>query len=225
MIVPALVHDHCSAVHPIAAGSPFLNSLQLDGLRWRQPLVDCAHPLDDGSAGVLFRSIDRTARKLLADGPRWRRLFGPMVAHFDELFADASQPVLRVPRHPLTLARFGAAAMTPAAALGRVWRIEETKTLWAGIAAHAFYRLPGRMSSAVGRMLVAAARAKGWVVGEGGSQAIADALVADIERHGGTIETGHRVVALADLPPHDVLMLDVSPSIAVGILGDRLPAR
>jgi len=225
MIVPGLVHDHCSAVHPIAAGSPFLNSLQLDGLRWLQPLVDCAHPLDDGSAGVLYRSIDRTARKLLGDGPRWRRLFGPMVAHFDELFAEASQPVLRVPRHPLTLARFGTAAMTPAAALAQLWRVEQTRALWAGIAAHAFYRLDRPMTSAVGLMLVASAHAKGWVVAEGGSQAIADALGSDIEQHGGTIETGHRVTAVGDLPPCDVLMLDVSPSIAADILGDRLPPR
>ena len=225
MIVPGLLHDHCSAVHPIAAGSPFLNSLQLDGLRWLQPSVDCVHPLDDGSAGVLFRAIDRTARKMLGDGPRWRRLFGPMAARFDELFADASQPVLRVPRHPLTLARFGTSAMTPAAALARLWRIEETRALWAGIAAHAFYRLDRPMTSAVGLMLIASAHAKGWVVAEGGSQAIADALVADIERHGGRIETGHRVNAVADLGPCDVLMLDVSPSIAADILGDRLPRR
>lgn len=225
LIVPGLVHDHCSAVHPIAAGSPFLNSLQLEGLRWLQPLVDCAHPLDDGTAGVLFRSIDRTSRKLLGDGPRWRRLFGPMVARFDALFADASQPVLRVPHHPLTLARFGTAAMTPAAALGRLWSIEQTRALWAGVAAHAFYRLDRPMTSAVGLMLIASAHAKGWVVAEGGSQSIVDALAADIERHGGRIETGHRVTAVADLPPCDVLMLDVSPSIAADILGERLPRR
>ena len=64
MIVPGLVHDHCSAFHPTAAASPFLTGLNLSsaGLIWRQPAVDCAHPLDDGSAGVLCRSIDRTIR-------------------------------------------------------------------------------------------------------------------------------------------------------------------
>jgi phytoene dehydrogenase-like protein len=190
-----------------------------------QPAVDCAHPLDDRSAGVLFRSIDRTARKLLSDGPRWRRLFGPMADRFDELFGDASQPVLRVPRHPLTLARFGAAAVTPAGALGRLWAVERTRALWAGIAAHAFSRLDRPMTSAVGLMLIASAHAKGWVVAEGGSQSIVDALVSDIERHGGRIETGQRVTAVADLAPCDVLMLDVSPSAAADILGDRLPSH
>ena len=223
MIVPGLVHDHCSAVHPIAAASPFLNELDLDGLTWLQPEVDCAHPLDGGSAGVLYRSIDRTAEWMHSDG--WRRLFAPMVARFDDLFADASQPVLRVPRHPLTLARFGVTAMMPATAVGRLWRVEQARALWAGIAAHAFSRLDRPMTSAVGLMLVAAAHAKGWVVAEGGSQAIANALATDIERHGGRIETGQRVTNVHDLPPCEVLMLDVSPSIAADILGDRLPRR
>ena len=227
MIVAGLVHDHCSAVHPLAAGSPFLNGLNLasGGLRWLQPEVDCAHPLDNGSAGVFYRSIERTAEVLGSDGRRWRRVFEPMASHFDALFADASQPVLRVPRHPLTLARFGAGAMLPATTLAWMWKTEEAKALWAGVAAHAFSRLDRPMTSAVGLMLIVAAHAQGWVVAEGGSQAIADALAVDIERHGGRIETGVRVTSVADLPPSDVLMLDVSPSIAADILGDRLPDR
>ena len=227
MIVPGLVHDHCSAVHPLAAGSPFLAGLNLesDGLTWLQPRVDCAHPLDDGSAGVFYRSIELTAEGLESDGQRWRRLFEPMAAHFDALFADASQPILRVPRHPVTLARFGAGAMLPATTLARAWRTKEAKALWAGVAAHAMSRLDRPMTSAVGLMLIVAGHAKGWVVAEGGSGAIATALAADIERHGGRIETGVRVNSVDDLPPSDVLMLDVSPSIAADILGDRLPDR
>ena len=227
MIVEGLLHDHCSAVHPLAAGSPFLAGLDLAsvGLTWLQPEVDCAHPLDDGSAGVFYRSIERTAEVLGSDGQRWRRVFEPMVSHFDALFADASQPVLRVPRHPVTLARFGAGAMLPATTLARAWRTEEAKALWAGVAAHAFSRLDRPMTSAVGLMLIAAGHAEGWVVAEGGSRAIARAFAADIERHGGRIETGVRVTSADDLPPSDLLMLDVSPSIAADILGDRLPDR
>jgi phytoene dehydrogenase-like protein len=228
MIVPGLVHDHCSAFHPIAAASPFFAELDLVAsgqLTWLQPAIDCAHPLDDGSAGVMCRSIDRTAEALGSDGARWRRVFEPMASHFDDLFADASQPVLRVPRHPFTLARFGAGAMLPATVVGTVWRTEQTKALWAGVAAHAFTRLDRPMTSAVGLMLLAAGHARGWVVAEGGSQAIAQALAADIERHGGKIETGVRVTSADDLPPSDIVMLDVSPAIAADILGDRLPAR
>ena len=227
MIVAGLVHDHCSAVHPVAAGSPFFAGLDLasDGLTWLHPEVDCAHPLDDGSAGVFYRSIARTAEVLGSDGRRWRRMFEPMAVHFDALFADASQPVLRAPRHPLTLARFGAGAMLPATTLARAWRTEEAKALWAGVAAHAFSRLDRPMTSAVGLMLIAAGHAEGWVVAEGGSLTIATALAVDLVRHGGKIETGVRVTSADDLPPSDVLMLDVSPSIAADILGDRLPDR
>ena len=228
MIVPGLVHDHCSAFHPIAAASPFFGELDLTAagrLTWLQPTVDCAHPLDDGSAGVMYRSIELTARALGNDGHRWRRVFEPLAARFDDLFADASQPTLRVPRHPLLLARFGAGAMLPATAVARLWRTEQAKALWAGVAAHAFCRLDRPMTSAVGMTLIAAAHAGGWVVAEGGSQAIADALVNDIERHGGRIETDVRITSAAELPPSDIVMLDVSPSIAADILGDRLPDR
>ena len=227
MLVPGLLHDHCSAVHPLAAGSPFFDGLDpaLGGLTWLQPQVDCAHPLDNGSAGAFYRSMDRTVEGLGRDGERWRRVFEPMASHFDALFADASQPVLRVPRHPLTLARFGVAAMLPATTLAWKWRTEEAKALWAGVAAHAFSRLDRPMTSAVGLMLIVAGHAKGWVVAEGGSRAIATALASDLLRNGGTIETGVRVTSAADLPPSDVLMLDVSPSIAADILGDRLPGR
>lgn len=227
MIVPGLVHDHCSAFHPIASGSPYLSALPLDsyGLRWLQPALDCAHPLDSGAAGVLSHSIDRTIAALGDDGRRWRQVFGPLAAGFDELIADATQPILRVPRHPLRLARFGAGAALPATTFARLWRTDEGKALWSGVAAHALYRLDRPFSSAVGLMLLVAAHAEGWLVAEGGSQSIADALAADIRAHGGVIETGQRVTAVRDLPTHDVLMLDVSPGIAADILGDQLPAR
>jgi len=228
MLVPGLVHDHCSAFHPIAAASPLFADLDLvaDGrVTWLQPEVDCSHPLDDGSAGVLRRSIERTAEDLGDDGAWWRRVFGHSAEHFDALFADASQPVLRIPRHPVTLARFGVGALLPATTLARAWKTPQAKALWAGVASHALAPLDRPMTSAVGLTLIAAAHARGWVVAEGGSGAIADALVADIERHGGRIETGVHVTSVDDLPPSDVLMLDLSPSVAAGILGDRLPSR
>jgi phytoene dehydrogenase-like protein len=227
MIVPGLVHDHCSAFHPIAAGSPFLKELNLadHGLRWLQPEVDCAHPLDDGTAGALYKSIDLTAEALGRDGRRWRHVFEPLAAHFDDLIADAAQPVARIPHHPLGFVRFGVGAMMPATAFARLWTTEQAKALWAGAAAHTFHRLDRPFTTAVGLMLLVSGHAEGWVVAEGGSQVIADALAADIRRHGGTIETGRRVTSVEDLPPHDVLMLDVSPSSAANILGDRLPPR
>jgi phytoene dehydrogenase-like protein len=227
MIVPGLVHDHCSAFHPIAAASPFLQKLDLSqhGLRWLYPEVDCAHPLDDGSAGVFYRSLDRTADAMGADGRRWHQIFAPLLARFTDILADATQPVLNLPRHPVPFARFGTAAMLPATVFAKAWKTEQAKALWAGVAAHTFHRLDHPFTSAVGFMLLLAGHAEGWVVAEGGSQSIADALATDIRRHGGVIETGHSVTSLRDLPATDVLMLDVAPSAAARLLGDRLPGR
>lgn len=227
MIVPGLLHDHCSAFHPLVAASPFLAELDLasHGLRLLQSEVDCVHPLDDGSAGQLHRSIDRTADALGRDGERWRRVFGPMLPRFQELLADATQPVVGIPHHPILMARFGIRAALPATVLARAFRTEQGAALWGGVAAHTAHRLDHPLTSAIGAMLVVAGHSTGWVVAAGGTQSIADALVRDIEAHGGTVETGRRVTSVAELPRHDVLMLDVSPSIAADILGERLPGR
>jgi len=227
MIVPGLVHDHCSAFHPIGAASPMVEAFDLGshGLEWLVCEVDCAHPLDDGRAGLLYRSIDRTVDGLGADGKRWRQLFGPLAKRFDAIFADISQPVLHRPRHPLSTGRFGILAAAPATALAKVWETEPARALFGGVAAHIFHPLKRPMSSAVGVTIIAAGHAHGWVVAKGGSQAIADALAADFAAHGGTIETGHRVTSIGDLPPTDITMLDVAPSIAADLLGTRLPPK
>ena len=224
-LMPGLLHDHCSAAHPMAIASPAFQALQLPGIVWKRADVECAHPLDDGTAGALLRSFDDTEQALGDDGRRWRQVFEPIADRFDHLFADVSQPLIRVPSHPVTLARFGLRAAMPATTLARVWRTPQARALWTGVAAHAFWRLDRPLTSAIGFALAAGAHAHGWVVAEGGSQAIADALAADLERNGGTIETGACVRSFADLPDHDVLMLDVSPSAAASILGDRLPPR
>ena len=109
-----MLHDHCSAFHPIAAASPLYAELELEarGVRWLQPEVDCAHPLDSGAAGAFYKSLDDTESALGADGAKWRQVFGPSSQRLGDLLADATQPILRVPRHPMTLARFGAPSAT-----------------------------------------------------------------------------------------------------------------
>lgn len=227
LIVKGLVHDHCSAFHPIAAASPFLASLDLTshGLTWLYPEIDCVHPLDDGSAGAFHRSLDKTASDLGPDGKRWRQFFSPLIARMGDLIADATQPVLSIPGHPTTLARFGVGAALPATSILRVLKTEQAKALWAGVAAHALSRLDRPFTSAVGLMLLAAGHAEGWPVAEGGSQSIANALASDIQQHGGVIKTNCRITSVRELPPCDALMLDLSPSSAASLLGDRLPQR
>jgi len=226
-IIPGLLNDHCSAIHPMAVGSQFLSKFNLDryGLSWRWPEIDCVHPLDDGSAGVLYRSVDQTAAGLGRDGSRWRRAFGYPAARFDTLSEDIMQPLLRFPHHPLMLARFGAPTVLPASTFARVFRTEQGRALFGGVAAHAFRPLHYPMSSAIGIGIIAAGHRHGWAVAEGGSQSIANAMVALLGDLGAKIETGVRVQSASRLPPADVTMFDLAPEAVASILGDRLPRR
>lgn len=227
LTVPGLVHDHCSAFHPMGAGSPYLQTLGLEryGLRWRWPEIDCAHPLDDGTAALLHRSLDTTADGLGVDGPRWRRLFADLASGFDQLAADLMRPVLNVPRHPLRLAAFGPRALLPATVSARWFRTAKARALFGGVAAHAYYRLDRPATSAVGLMITAAGHRYGWPVAEGGSAAITRALAAQLAELGGKVRTGVRVRRAADLPTADVVLLDTAPGAALDILGDAVPER
>ncbi|MCZ7416060.1 MULTISPECIES: phytoene desaturase family protein [unclassified Streptomyces] len=226
-ILPGLLHDHCSAIHPLAVTSPALRSLRLErhGLRWRLPEVDCVHPLDDGTAGVLLRSVEETASGLGPDGRRYRALVGPSVRCWDTVAEDVMGPLLRIPSHPLPVARFGLPTAVPAALLARLFRTPRARALWAGVAAHAFRPLSELFSSAIGLGILTAGHAAGWAVAEGGSQAIARGLESALREHGGVVHTGERVTDAAQLPPADVTLLDLDPGQLVRLYGDRLPRR
>jgi phytoene dehydrogenase-like protein len=226
-IIPGLLHDHCSAIHPMAVGSAFLNDFGLDryGLTWRLPEIDCAHPLDDGTAGVLYRSVGSTADGLGADGWKWRALFDRPSKSFDALSEDIMGPLLRVPHHPLTLARFGAPTVLPGSALARWFRTGEAQALFGGVAAHAFRPLHYPMTSAIGLGIITAGHRHGWAVASGGSQSITNAMAALLTDLGGKVETGTRIEAASQLPPADVTMFDLAPEAVAGILGDRLPRQ
>jgi phytoene dehydrogenase-like protein len=226
-IVPGLLHDHCSAIHPMAVGSTALHSLELHryGLEWRWPDIDCAHPLDNGDAGVLYRSVAETAAALGADGRRWRALFESPVAGYDELAEDIMGPLLALPHHPLRLARFGAPTVLPASVLARVFRGEPARALFGGVAAHSFRPLHLPLSSAIGMGILTAGHRHGWAVAAGGSRAITDALAAALAEHGGKIETGVRIETSSQLPPADVTLLDLAPAAVADIYGDQLPRR
>src|SRR2546429_7597342 len=186
------MHDVCSAVHPMAVGSPFLRSLDLGryGFEWRWPEVDCAHPLDDGSAGVMLRSIDATVEALGADGAAWRGVSGVPGRSFEVLSEDLFRPVLHVPRHPLRLVRFGIAAAAPATVLARVFKTPQARALFGGVAAHALSPLGRPMSSAVGSALICAGHPLGWAVARGGSPAIVDPLPPLVRGHRGGGQNG-----------------------------------
>ena len=228
LTLPGFLHDVCSAVHPLAAGSPFFKALPLErfGLEWIQPDIPLAHPLDDGSAACLHRDVDLTADRLSGDSQRYRWLMKPLARDWEKLAGEFLQPMLHLPRHPVALARFGAFAICPATFLAKnLFRHEPARALFAGIAAHSFLPLAAPISSAFALVLGLAGHAVGWPVPRGGAQQIANALAAYLHELGGKIEVNRRVDSLDDLPTTRVTLLDVSVWQFLRIAGQRLPSR
>jgi phytoene dehydrogenase-like protein len=227
LTMPGVIHDYCSAFHPMAVGSPLWQEVGLErhGLRWRWPEIDCAHPLDDGTAGLLFRSIDQTAAGLGSDGSRWRSALGDLASGFDDLAADLLRPVLAVPRHPVRLAAFGPRAVLPATVMARWFRTEQARALFGGTAAHVYTRLDRPLTASLGLMILASGHRFGWPVAEGGSGTITAAAATALRELGGTISTGVHVTRRTDIPDADIVLLDLSPAGALTLYGDVMPAR
>ncbi len=226
LTLPGLLHDECSATHPMVVSSPAVASLGLErhGLEWCWPEVDLAHPLDGGGA-TMVRSLEATAAGLGEAGARWERVFGPPARGYDGLTEDFYRPLLHLPRHPLRLARFGLPAATPATLLAKSLGSPEAAALFGGVAAHAYAPLNLPFSSAIGMALVSSGHAYGWPVAKGGSRAITDAWASVIREQGGTIETGRRVRSLGELPAADAVVLDLAPRAVLELAGERLPGR
>jgi phytoene dehydrogenase-like protein len=227
LTLPGLIHDECSAAHPLALDTPFSRRFHLEahGLTWRWPEVQYAHPLDGGAGAAVYRSVEQTAYGLGDDGEAWRALFAPLAERFGEITADFMRPMLRVPDHPLLMARFGLYSGLPAGLLKTRFSKPAAQALWAGVAAHAFRPFSAPMSSAIGVALGTAAHAYGWPVAEGGSSAISRAMISLLDEHGAKLETGVHVRSLDELGGADIVMLDVAPAAAARIAGDRMPRR
>ncbi|MBA3498335.1 MAG: NAD(P)/FAD-dependent oxidoreductase [Gemmatimonadales bacterium] len=226
LTLPGYTHDVCSAVHPLALSSPFFNSLPLGdfGLTWVQPPAALAHPLDDGTAAVLERSIDATAAALGRGGPGWRRMHEPFVAHWSKLAPDVLAPPLRIPRHPFLMARFGLAGLRSATGTARKLEGTHARALFAGNAAHSFLSLDAAGTAAFGLLLSVAGHAVGWPIAQGGSQRFADALLAYFRSLGGEVEAGAPVEHLDELRSARVVMLDLGPHQVARLAGERLPS-
>lgn len=227
LTLPGFIHDVCSAVHPLAAASPFFRTLPLGefGLEWIHPPAALAHPFDDGRAAVLERSVEATAETLGCDAGAYRRLMAPLARDWKRLERSILEP-LSLPRHPLALARFGLLALRPAEAFLRArFRGERARALLAGIAAHGMMPLDKALTAGFGLVLAMAGHAVGWPVPRGGSQAIANALVSLLRSLGGEVVTGRRIVSTDQLPPARAVLCDLSPGPLLRIAGHRFPLR
>jgi phytoene dehydrogenase-like protein len=228
LTLPGFVHDVCSAVHPMVVASPFFRELPLadHGLQLIDPPSPLAHPLDGGGAVVLDRSLEAAVESLGADGHAYRRLVGRTVEDWAMLDRAFLGPILRVPRHPLALGRFGLAGLRPSARLAsRAFAGERARALFAGAAAHSVLPLEQIGTGSFGMVFLALAHACGWPVARGGSQRLAEALASHLRALGGEIETGAPVAALEELPPARMILCDIGPKQLLEIAGSRLSTR
>ena len=224
LTLPGFTHDLCSSVY-VFTTSPFFRgrSLSKFGLEWIAPPVMFAHPFDDGTAATVGRSVEETAEGLGPDGPAYRALIGAVVKAWPSIEDDALGP-LAVPRHPLSMARFGIQALQPASWVARRFRTASGRGLFAGAAAHGMVPLEQPATAAFGLVLTAMAHVAGWQLARGGAQKIPDAMAAYFTSLGGTIVTGTRIASIDELPRARVTLCDLSPRPFLRIAGHRLPA-
>src|SRR5437762_749801 len=222
LTLPHFVHDVCSAVHPMAASSPFFKTLPLEehGLEFIQPTIAAAHPFDDGTAATFYQSVEQTAQALGEDAQSYLSLMKPLVTDWPRIVVDVLGP-LHFPKHPIAMSRFGIKALTSAAHLARRFHSKHAQGLWAGMAAHSMQSLDTATTSAIGLVLMAAGHSVGWPIAKGGSNAIASALASYFVSSGGVIETNFYVRSLSELPSAHVVMFDVSPLQLLQIAGHK----
>lgn len=222
LTLPGFTHDVCSAIHPLAIGSPFFSRLPLEqyGLQYAFPEFAAAHPFDDGSAAILGGTVEDTARLLGRDEQAYIKLIKPLVRDWPAIAADVLGP-LHFPAHPLKMTGFGLKALTAATFLAGRFKTGQLRGLWAGMAAHSMQPLSNLSTSAIGMVLLAAGHLKGWPVPVGGSQAIANALAAYFVSLGGKIETGQYISALDQLPEAKAVLFDVTPKQLLEIAGHK----
>jgi phytoene dehydrogenase-like protein len=226
LTLPGFHHDICATVLPLAVASPAFRALRLeeDGVRWAHPSVAAAHPLDGRDAVLVHRDLGATMAGLGTDGRRWRATVGATAKAGDPLVDSVLAPLDLPPRAPLALARYGAIGAWPATAVARaVFDGVRARAVFAGMSAHSMLDLHSPITAGYGLLLAALAHHAGWPVVAGGSQCLADALVARLRRHGGEVMMGTPVRCLAELPPAGVILLNITPRQFVDIAGDRLP--
>ncbi|GAA4536323.1 phytoene desaturase family protein [Amycolatopsis samaneae] len=217
-------HDVCSAVHPMAAASPFFRGFDLaaHGVELLHPEISYAHPLDERRTALAYPELDRTRAALGADGERWRWLMGPLAARGPGVVETLLGDLRHLPRDPR------AAALLPSRMLAQVsgagFRGREAPALLAGVAAHTMSRQPALPAAGAALLLGHLAHTTGWPIPRGGSQSIVDALAADLRAHGGRIHVGSRVTDLRQLRHARAVLLDLVPRGVLDIAGPLLPA-
>jgi phytoene dehydrogenase-like protein len=226
LTAPGLLHDVCSAVHPLALASPFFQSLPLaqHGVEWIHSPACLAHPFDQGSSAVLYQSIENTSATLGLDGAPYEKLFSVLARNSRELVQELLAPPIHLPRHPIPLMRFGIHAIQSAQRFSnRHFHLSRARGLFVGIAAHSNMPLDASPTAAFGLLLGMLGHAGGWPIVKGGSQKLSDALGSYFTSLGGKIITGTHVSSLRQLPTSNAVIFDLTPRQVLKLTFDQLP--
>ncbi|NVN53951.1 NAD(P)-binding protein [Mycolicibacterium hippocampi] len=215
-------HDICSAVHPLALASPFFSAFDLRarGVALTVPEVSYGNPLPDRPAAIGYLDIERTSAEL-DDGASWRRLLGPLSADSDGVVGLLLGDKRSVPPSITAALRVAPRLLAQGSPAWGTLAGEDARALFTGVAAHTISQMPSLVASGAGLMLATLGHSVGWPIPVGGSQAIPDALLADLRSHGGELTLSEAVTD----PPSGVVLYDTAPTALLGIYGDRLPSR
>lgn len=228
LTLPGFHHDICSAIHPMAKASPFIKSLPLEdyGLKWIYPDYPLAHPLDEESPALLFKSFSETIDSLGKDGAAYQKLFEPLVQNWEALAPQLLGPISFIPKTPLVMAKFGLKALQSAEGLAEsMFSTDRAKALFAGLAAHSILPLDKISTAAIGMVLGAVGHVENWPFPKGGSHAITHAMASYFKSLGGEIELGRPVTDLGELPTSKVIFFNTTPAQLLDIAGNYVPDK
>jgi phytoene dehydrogenase-like protein len=219
---PGVSHDICSAVHPLALASPFLAEFDMPGrgVTLSAPEVSYANPLPGRPAAVGYRDLERTCDEL-DDGKSWRHLLGPLVKRDGALIKLLLGDKRSIPTEPIAAVQVARRILEHGTPAWRTLSGVDARALFTGVAAHTISQMPSLVSAGAGLMLATLAHTVGWPIPVGGSQAIPDALMADLRAHGGTVTPDQEITE----PPPGIVLFDTAPTALLSIYGDKVPAR
>lgn len=223
--LPGFIHDTCSAIFPMAVGTPFFESLppQDFPVEWIIPPAALAHPFDDGSCLLVSRSLEQTMESFGDDGRAYGRYFGPFSGQWRDLASDLLQPAFHIPGHPCLMSLFGIKGMWPVSiAAQHLFRTDKARALFAGLGAHSILPLEHPLTSAFALFMSASAHATGWPIPRGGAGSIADALTSHLKSLGAEITVSRPVHCLNEIPRCSTVLFDLSPKQILQIAGDRI---
>jgi phytoene dehydrogenase-like protein len=219
---PGVSHDICSAVHPLALASPFLAEFDMPGrgVTLNAPEISYANPLPSRPAAVGYRDLERTCAEL-DDGKAWRHLLGPLVKRDGAVIKLLLGDKRSIPTEPIAAVQVARRLLEQGTPAWRTLSGVDARALFTGVAAHTISQMPSLVSAGAGLMLATLAHSVGWPIPVGGSQAIPDALMADLRAHGGTVTAGQEITE----PPPGVVLFDTAPTALLSIYGDKVPPR